>query len=176
MYKGRRVTRESGFTLIEVMITLAIMVLVATVGLANFRQSDNRAANVYAAQQLVGDLRLVASKALNADTFQKQNPGGWGISFNGNDSYIIFADLDGDKRYSAAEIDYKEKFKDVRPNANTLFDSSADIYFDSNAHPYNDGVAVTAVTGDTVINVTNDKGTAIATIYVNPLGAISLQN
>jgi prepilin-type N-terminal cleavage/methylation domain-containing protein len=98
-----------GFTLIEVLVSLTIIMLMTTLFLSNYN-SGIRSNNLsLGAQQLVSDIRSAQDKAIastpyNGTTFPA---GGWGIYFSTStpSQYILFADSNGNKVYDAGEAD-----------------------------------------------------------------------
>lgn len=84
-----------GFTLIELIVSIAIIVIFSAMALANFKSVDKKNAVDLAAYKLASDIRRVQGYALN----QKEDgngdmPGkGWGINFEKNlKFYSVFAD------------------------------------------------------------------------------------
>ena len=96
---------NSGFTLAELMVSVAVIVIVSAMTLVNFRSTNNNAASSMAVQKLASDIRMVQGWALSLKDFNGSSPdGGWGIRFlKGEGSYIVFADIDGSKKYRASE-------------------------------------------------------------------------
>lgn len=102
---------RKGFTLLELTVVTTIMILLATIFLANFRGGEKSFALKRSAHRLSQDLRMAQEMALSS---QKTSPefgpetfpqGGYGIYFEENsNSYILFADCDGDKNYDASGV------------------------------------------------------------------------
>lgn len=85
-----------GFTLIEMLVVLAIIVIITGVVIFNIGGERQNSALLRSAQKLSLDLRRAQSFALSSKVFKTSGvPCGWGAHFNGvgSDSYIIFADL-----------------------------------------------------------------------------------
>ena len=125
--------RNKGFTLLEITVVVAIITLLATIFLANYRGGEREFALKRSAHKLAQDLRTVQEMALSG---QRPPPifgggfpkGGYGIHFfPDSNSYILFADCDGDKEYDLSGpaiscfeagqppdyLDYPEKIKDL---------------------------------------------------------------
>jgi len=99
--------KKNGYTLIEVLVSSAIIILISTLFLANYRGSEKKSLLNLTAQKLASDIRLAQSKSLSASSYGSVFPtGGWGIYFDkALGEYYIFADLNGDYAYNAGEGD-----------------------------------------------------------------------
>ncbi len=87
---------NKGFTLIEMLIVLAVIVIITGVVIFNIGTERQNSALLRSAQKLSLDLRRAQSFALSSKVFKTFGvPCGWGAHFNGvgSGSYIIFADL-----------------------------------------------------------------------------------
>ncbi len=102
--------QTSGFTLTEIIVTMGIIAIIVTLGLINFKALGNSSSTYSSSRDLfVSDVRLAASKALNRERYQGQEPTGWGINFfELGSSYTVFADLNGDRQFNS-----NETFKNV---------------------------------------------------------------
>ncbi len=164
-----------GFTLIEVITTLAIIAIISSVSLINFQKKT--AASVFSAGHdiLSSDLRLMAVKALNAERFQNEQPTGWGVHFVDNsNSYTLFADLNADRQY-----DTREKFKGVTLDPNVKIQwqgySTGDLIFntgDGAAFVNSSQISVTP-TAHLFIDIKNEDGNTQKSIEINSLGTVS---
>lgn len=87
---------NKGFTIIEMLVVLAIIVIITGIVIFNIGGERQNSALLRSAQKLSLDLRRAQSFALSSKVFKTFGvPCGWGVHFNGVDStsYIIFADL-----------------------------------------------------------------------------------
>lgn len=119
---------ESGFTLIEAMVTIVIIAIMSAVYIINYRPTNQKIILDQAAAIVVADLRLAQNMAMNVKKFGDAVPcGGYGININSATTYIIFADKDDgsnplqcttDKVYTAA---LGEKYNDRSLPANINF-------------------------------------------------------
>lgn len=93
---------SKAFTLIELIVVTAIIVLLTTLILSNYRAGDRQFALQRSAHKLAQDLRRVQEMAVSVQEFEGTMPGGYGLYLNKNQpaQYLIFADLNGDQRYS----------------------------------------------------------------------------
>jgi len=98
-----------GFTLVELTVVIAIIVLLSGIVLTNYRVGEKGYALLRSAQKLAQDLRTTEKMAMaseilpsNFDGVGGFPNGGYGIYFeNNSNSYILFADCDNDKEYDA---------------------------------------------------------------------------
>jgi prepilin-type N-terminal cleavage/methylation domain-containing protein len=95
---------KHGFTLIEMMVSLAVIALVSVLFIANFHSANKRTDLILAAQTLVSDLHAAQNNSLGLTKYNGTvPPGGWGISLaTSSNSYTLFADVDGNMQYSTS--------------------------------------------------------------------------
>jgi len=97
---------QGGFTLIEVLVIIAIIVILSGVVFINYRSSEKTLALQRAANKLAQDIRRVQEMAIAAQVCCGGTvpPGGYGIYLgNVNDtSYILYADKNNSGDYSPA--------------------------------------------------------------------------
>lgn len=86
---------SAGFTLIEILIVLAIIIIITSIVIFNIGSERQNSALFRSAQKLSLDLRRAQTYTLSSKVFKTQGvPCSWGIHFNGvgSTNYIIFAD------------------------------------------------------------------------------------
>ena len=91
-----------GFTLIEMLVVLAVIGIITGVVLTNYRKGEKQYELQMAKQKIISEIRRVENMSLGAVEFKGEVPkGGFGISFDKDASsyYYIFADKDGEKDY-----------------------------------------------------------------------------
>ena len=107
--------KQQGFTLIELIVSVSIIVLVSSIFLVDFHKYGNKGNVDMSAQKISSDIRMIQSYAFGLKEFNGSRPkGGWGIYFNkitNNDEYIIFADNDYGHDY-----DVSEKYRIIKTN------------------------------------------------------------
>ncbi|MFC1613366.1 Tfp pilus assembly protein FimT/FimU [Patescibacteria group bacterium] len=93
-----------GFSIIEIMVSITVLVYLTTVSIVNFRDAEKNTQLVLASNLLVSNTRNVQNMVINGSSFNgsPMPSGGYGIHFN-NSQYIIFADNDSNKVYDAGE-------------------------------------------------------------------------
>jgi Tfp pilus assembly protein FimT len=162
-----------GFTLVELLVSLSIIIMMTTLFLANYHSSNERSKLSSASQQMASDIRLAQSYALGSKKFNGAiPPGGWGVYFNEtNTSYIIFADNDGGKDYD----DPGEKFSEIDLPANVTISSidvanDVDIVFlPPDPEVFFNGLTAPAVNS---VQIELSDGETVKTVEVNYLGLV----
>lgn len=100
---------KSGFSLIELIVSLSVITLLTGLFLANYHGANRRTDLTMTAQTLVTDIRFAQANALGLIKYDGEVPaGGWGVYFargsNNNDTrYVIFADENDDRSYQEGE-------------------------------------------------------------------------
>lgn len=90
---------KKGFTLIEMLTSVGIIVMVTAIFLANYKTSNRRTDLVMTAQKVVADIHAAQNNALGLVNYGDSFPsGGWGVNFDistsaGREQYTLFADL-----------------------------------------------------------------------------------
>ena len=99
---------QKGFTLLELTVVIAIVILLSGIVLTNYQVGEREYALLRSAYKLAQDLRTAEKMAMASETLPASfgggfPKGGYGIFFQNNlYSYILFADCDGDKEYDAS--------------------------------------------------------------------------
>jgi len=87
----------AGFTLVEMLTSISLIVIITAVFIANYRESNTRSDLTMSAQKLVADIHLAQNNALGLVEYGGQvPPGGWGVHLDlaNSDRYVVFADND----------------------------------------------------------------------------------
>lgn len=134
-FKKKEIINDFGATLLELLVTVAIIGIMSGVYLANYRSNNQKIILDQAVSGMVADLRLAQNMAMNVKKFNGAIPiGGYGINISGFlpvASYIIFADMNaGDKKYSGPA----EKFAE-RALPDGIFIVSTDSFNDIDFEP-----------------------------------------
>ena len=103
--------KKSGFTLIELIVSVSIMGMMTALFLVNYHSANRRSDLTMTAQKMVADIRMAQNYALGLARYGAAGSlnvptGGWGLNIdlaNSNKQYLIFADDDGDKIYDSGE-------------------------------------------------------------------------
>ena len=97
--------RQSGFTLVELMITIAIVAILAALALPSFQQSmrSNRAAT--ATNEMIGALSLARSEAIRNSGGGAVRSSADGTSCGGgwSDGWLVWADTNGNGTLDTGE-------------------------------------------------------------------------
>jgi len=96
-FGGRSKQGKGGFTLIEMITSVSLIVIITAIFIANYRSSNKRSDLIMTAQKLVADIHAAQNNTLGLIKYGNEvPPGGWGIHFDENNplEYTMFADLD----------------------------------------------------------------------------------
>lgn len=115
--------RHGGFTLIELMVTLAMAAIVLTVGVPSFRDMVKKNEMAGATNRFVGALKLARSEAIKRGvpvSICKSNDGATctGAGTNWEDGWIVFVNADND---SPAAVDAGETILRVMPALKNVY-------------------------------------------------------
>ena len=99
---------EKGFSLLEMLVVLFVISLLTVMILANYQDNRKKYTLLQSSQKLVSDLRKVQNMAISGTEITdlcsvSSICFGYGIYFNSNSSYILFADKNNDQLYSVGE-------------------------------------------------------------------------
>jgi prepilin-type N-terminal cleavage/methylation domain-containing protein len=105
--KMSQVVFKRGFTIMEILVVMGIIVVLSALIFANFKASTKTLALQRATHKLSQDLKWVQKMALGAERVTKANilPGRYGIYLNTSSprQYIIFADCNDDDEFNDAK-------------------------------------------------------------------------
>lgn len=129
---------KTGFTLIELIIVMAIMGIMFAVTVPQYSKIRDSKALSLGEEQVVNDIRMVQNYAYSILKNDGSFPvGGYGINFlKDSNEYVIFADKDGDMEYDGA-IETFEKTKlsrdvkiiSLKVNSTEEVDGAVDLVF-----------------------------------------------
>lgn len=154
--------KSIGFTLIEMLLTLAILTLLAGLVLGYSRSAEKTNTLKRMADKLVSDLRRCQSLALSSE-----GGTGWGIYINSQTSYQIFRDknnnhnFDNDEIISTENLETGIEFQDSISTSILFFPPLAEVSVDGH-----DGRGTSIV-----LDLTG--GTATRSITITSFGSIS---
>ena len=169
----------NGFTVIELLVVTAILVIISAIVIFNVGSQRQNSALLRSAQKLSLDLRRAQSFALSSKTYKTTGvPCGWGIHFNGigSTNYVIFADLassaDCSDRDFIGASNSSEDFETANLESgisiNSLSGNLSDVVFT----PPDPIVNFTPGQTSAIIILINNDG-ATRTININKTGFIS---
>lgn len=95
--KPNKNRNQAGFSLIEMITSISLIVIITAIFIANYRSSNKRTDLIMTAQELVSDIHTAQNNTLGLIKYGLEVPaGGWGINFDSANprQYILFADLD----------------------------------------------------------------------------------
>ena len=105
----RRTKNKSlqGFTLIEMLVIMAIISIISGSLIVNWRKNEKKYEVQYTAQAIVQNLRKAQDIALSGKKYPGEAvPSAYGIYFNINskNSYLVFGDKNGNNTYQGGDI------------------------------------------------------------------------
>ncbi len=119
-----------GFSLAEMIVSISIIIVIASVGLASYRKGVSINVLNRSGAKAVQDLRRAQNLALTATTIGGITPDDFGIYFNNafKTYYIIFADKNDNKTYDPAmgeeyetvNLEADMSYSIIAPSGNTL--------------------------------------------------------
>lgn len=155
-FKNRPGAGKPGYSLPELITSLAIIVIITGIFLANYRGASKRSDLTLSAQNVVSDIHLAQSYALGLAEFAGTVPaGGWGLHFDssaGNSNhYIIFADTNNNQHFDVGE-------ENVNSGGRTVY-FSRDVSLKEFNH-VTSPLDITFVPPDPITNITGAAGTS----------------
>ena len=99
--------KSKAFTLIEVLISIAIFMIIFTLSIVNYRQGSN--ANIFRLQSfdIEDAIRSIQNMALTGQKINNQIPDNYGLNFTlDSGDYIIFGDENDSYTYDAGDSIY----------------------------------------------------------------------
>lgn len=172
----------SGFTLIEIVVTIGIMAVIMTLTLVNFSTITSVSGSKLSNETLVSDLRSMAQKSLMKEYYQGRMTFGWGAYFDFQaNEYILFADLDNNKMYDSGERLRTVSLENKAQLDKAIFDNldyteNASVVFSSETALANfNGNWVTPALGNIVIDVSDERQQNTKHVIIFPLGVVDIQ-
>lgn len=186
--------RNSGFTLVEILVVISIIILLSGIILVNYRTGARQFALQRSATKLASDIRRAQEMAVASEECQPCGggvpAGGYGISIvKWSESYKLYADENNDKHYEFIHESYVEQIyyekgvelKDIQlldPNRNLIEisinftppDPEINLQGDVGSHTESKEVVITLCLTDT--DCSDPKNTK--TITVNKAGRIDI--
>lgn len=172
----------SGFSLVELLVSISILALISGSFLANYRAGQNQSEINIIAQKLASDIRFAQNNSLGSVEFEGDIPaGGWGVHLDkSSGEYIIFADIDmpdGNKRYDGSSEEFRilELPKNVVISDISTISAAPDeldiVFLPPDPITYINGAGNDIVT----ITLSDTNGTS-KKIIVNYFGLIDIEN
>lgn len=115
---------KNGFTILELIIVMAIISVMVAVNMPNYFESIDKKALHLAENQIINDVKIVQDYSYKLLKHNGTFPdGGYGIYFDksSSDKYIVFADLDSDGIYDAPLEMYQEIKLPQRTDLSEIF-------------------------------------------------------
>jgi len=102
---------KAGFTLAEMLVSVFIIVTIASLFIANYNSVNKRTDLIMSAQKLVADIHYAQNNTLGLVEYNGSVPnGGWGLNLEkGTSTYVIFADLNAPGELGYMEYDNNDE-------------------------------------------------------------------
>jgi len=168
---------KAGFSLIELLVAMSIIILLSTLMIVNTRSSEKRRNLTMEAQKLVADLRQSQNKSMSGSGVYQSGYKGYGVYVNSaqNDRYILYGEPlnptdDYSRNGNETTIETKQ-FSRARIRSVSTSGSAGILFLSPDPITYINGATGGSVT--IVIESTEDSSLS-ATIDVNGAGLISV--
>ena len=103
LFAKKRTYRQFGFSMIEMLVVMFVVILVTIISLANYRSGQRKYVLTQSVQQMVSDIRKAQNMALSGFELA-DNYYGYGICIDKDDPYyIIYGDVNGNSTYQPAD-------------------------------------------------------------------------
>lgn len=169
------INKEPGFTLIELIVVLAIVVIMASIIMIDYGANRLKLALLRSAQKLSLDLHRVETYSLTSKEFQASGvPDGWGVHFYGanSTSYTIFADKNPGND-NIRDPNGTEDLETLNFETGVKVSSAVtDVVF----IPPDPDVVINNNPALTSVSITLTNGSLTRTITINKFGAITISN
>jgi len=182
---------QQGFTLLELLVSLAIMTTLISVFLVDYKSGNRGTELSLVAQNVITDIRLAQNNTLGSVEYNGNIPlGGWGVYFHTgsgfNNNYIVFADVNGDGEYDpitegntsfgARKVDLPEKV--VIDSIETGADGISDNVHISFLPPEPETIIFNKTTLnnslDTTITIKENWNNKTKKVFINSFGLVEL--
>jgi len=167
----------AGFTLIEILVVSAIIVVLSGIVMVGARSSEKSLLLERAAHQVANDIRLVLERTLQAVPNTSCTVPiflGYGVHSEAGDSYIFFADCNGNRLYQNPPDKIEDTFQ--LPAGVRIKEVDPSPSFDLTFVPPEPGIFIRPgilTEGKIVLELISDT-TKTKTITINERGAISI--
>ncbi|MFH1744770.1 MAG: prepilin-type N-terminal cleavage/methylation domain-containing protein [bacterium] len=162
MYYPQKITKNNGFTLIEILVVLTISALLLTFASTSFRDFQNKQSLNNEAEKLVSVLFVAQSKTVSSRDLSQ-----WGVYFNMPQSYTLFNGADYATRNPALDKIYTIE-NDVTMSSVNLAEGVSQIVFKKLS-------GFTDQAGTIVFELTLDSSKS-KTVHINSAGQISFSS
>lgn len=103
----KKINKNKGFTIFELLVVVAVIGIISTILVVNWRQGEKQYLLQRTAQKIVQDIRKAQDLALTSYRHQGQIPPNYGVYFTtqGPTSYKIFTDDNDNNQYDSSDSD-----------------------------------------------------------------------
>jgi len=169
---------KSGFTLVELLVSIAILMIMSSMVLVDYNISGRNSALLLEAHKFAGDARRAQNMAIGSSELESTGSvpiGGWGIYILNDHTYYIFAD-NGNEEYDVGDI----IFETIILENNVVFSSTSVnkdiVYLPPDPRTFINGKTITNTSQDSEITIVFASVAGIKNVYLNDLGLIDIEN
>ncbi len=170
------------FTLLEMILILAIIAIISGVFWANYYGGESRSQLINAQRGLIKNLRLAQTYSLSGKQYSGNLPvGGWGVHIDiATTTYLFFADVDGNQVYDVGEASTAYGGRSEVLPTGVAFESIApadivDITFSVSGTPRANIYDGASTSSEATIVFTESENETNSTVRVGESGLISDQ-
>jgi|TARA_Y100000031_G_scaffold69444_1_gene77173 prepilin-type N-terminal cleavage/methylation domain-containing protein len=170
--------KQSGFSIIELLVVMFIIVTIASLMLANHRLGQKKYALSQSAQRLASDFRRAQNMALSGvDVFSSQYYG-YGVYLGKNDDfYILYGDENNNDKYDGGDTIIETIYFPSQVEIQSLAPpptSKKDMFFKSpDAATFIDGAGIVGGSATIILQIKGDSS-SIKTITITTAGLIQI--
>jgi len=163
---------QKGFTLVELLVVIAVISLLTAVTLPNYREGSRQLALDRATHKLAQDIRRAQEMAMSMQQIAG-NPEGYGIYFSkvpsgGNYDVYLYADFSGNEQYGSGE-----EIETIYKEDQGIYLENGIIIKDINAEGANpDKISFNFQSPDPIVKLRTDSAVDYSTVTVT----LSLKN
>ena len=171
---------RQGFTLMELLIVIAVIGIISTMLVVNWRKNEKQYQLQRAAQEIVQNIRKVQDMALNSFKYEGEIPDySYGLFFDkdDNNSYIVFGDRNGNNTYQASDMQIENVSIETGIEINSLSSENQNLHITFSLPDGFTGIEPSADSATIIIKKTGKScpSNDCKNIIINKTGQITIE-